>query len=388
MVAPGLLLIMLLAGSTTAGSPVASAREHVGSGNKLMQMERFKEASRQFELALHDDPTLSEARQQLAVCYFELREYEAARRLCGEMLAAKENTELATYYLGRIDLIEQNFDSAIRRFQSLGQGEPVRDELYYLGVAYFKQGKYTNAVEVLRQAITYNPRDYRVHQFLARSYQKLGQTQKAEREFSETQQLHDYYLQGTVAIGECRSLLLAGQPEKAWETCRPLLETDDVDKLVSIGMLFGKAEKYEQALAVWDKAVALDPESPEINYNLALTCFHLKNMPRARKHVAAAVQLRPDFFEANLLFGTILYMTAEDEPAIRMLTRAHELRPDDGDVRRLLAQELMVFSEVLTKGNDLERAKVLLQQAATLRPDSEEISSKLAQLRARISGNP
>jgi Flp pilus assembly protein TadD len=81
-------------------------------------------------------------------------------------------------------------------------------------------------------------------------------------------------------------------------------------------------------------------------------------------------------------------MTAEDEPAIRVLTRAHELRPDDGNVRRLLAQELMVVSEVLAKRNDLQRARVLLQQAATLRPDSEEISSKLAQLRARISGNP
>jgi tetratricopeptide (TPR) repeat protein len=389
MTISGFLLVVLLAGNTTAGNPVpASAQEHLGSGNKLMQMERFKEASQQFELALHDDPTLSEARRQLVACYFELREYESARRLCGEMRAAKENPELATYYMGRIDLVEQNFDSAIRRFQSLGQDEPVRDELYYLGVAYFKQGKYPDAVEVLKKAVASNPRDYRVHQFLARSYQKLGQTKNAEQEFSETQRLHDYYLQGTVAIGECRSLLLGGQPEKAWEACRPLLETDDVDKLVSIGMLFGKAEKYEQALSVWDKAVALDPESPEINYNLALTCFHLKNMPRAHKHVAAAVQLRPDFFEANLLYGTILYMTAEDEPAIRVLTRAHELRPDDGSVRRLLAQELMVFSEVLAKRNDLQRARVLLQQAAALRPDSEEISSKLAQLRARISGNP
>jgi tetratricopeptide (TPR) repeat protein len=312
MAVPGFLLIVLLAGSTAAGNPGAAAQQHLGSGNKLMQMERFKEASQQFELALHDDPTLSEARRQLVVCYFELREYEPARRLCGEMLAAKESPQLATYYMGRIDLVEQNFDSAIRRFRALGQSEPVRDELYYLGVAYFKQGKYPNAVEILRKAVAHNPRDYRVHQFLARSYQKLGQTKNAEQEFSETRRLHDYYLQGTVAIGECRSLLLGGQPEKAWESCRPLLETDDVDKLVSIGMLFGKAEKYEQALAVWDKAVALDPESPEINYNLALTCFHLKNMPRARKHVATAVQLRPDFFEANLLYGTILYHPLHD----------------------------------------------------------------------------
>jgi Flp pilus assembly protein TadD len=45
-----------------------------------------------------------------------------------------------------------------------------------------KQGKYSIAVEVLKQAVTYNPRESRVHQFLARSYQKLGRTQKAPAE--------------------------------------------------------------------------------------------------------------------------------------------------------------------------------------------------------------
>jgi len=382
------LLTLLLATDAVGNDSSISARAHLGRGYKWMQMERYKEASQEFEQALHDDPALSQARQELAICQFELRSYETARQLFGEMLTARENSELASYYLGRLDLVEQDFDSAIRRFQALDLTEPFRDELYYLGLAYFKQQKLPQAAETLKKSITSNPRDYRNHQLLARTYQKLGQTRQAEKEFAETQRLHDYYLQGTVSIAGCRSFLLDGQRDKAWETCFPLLETDDVDKLVSIGMLFSKAEDYPHALLVWDKALALDPDSPEVIYNLALTSFHLKDMPRARKHSASAVELRPDFFEANVLYGTILYMSAEDEAAIQVLTHAHELRPEDGEVRRLLAHELSLYAEAQMQKNELQRATVLLQQASALRPDSEEIKSKLAKLRARTSQSP
>ena len=222
------------------------------------------------------------------------------------MLARKNSAGLATYYLGRLDLIEHNLDSAIRRFRSLASENPVRDELYYLGSACYKQEKYLLSIQVLKQAAAGNPRDARVHQLLARACQKLGKSDQAEKEFTQTRRLHDYYLEGSVAIGRCRASLSQGQTDRAWELCGPLTDTDDVDKIVAIGMLFGEAEKYSQAHTAWEKAVALDPDSSEIQYNLALTCFHLKDMLRAREHAAEAVRQRPDFVEANILYGTVL----------------------------------------------------------------------------------
>ena len=219
---------------------------------------------------------------------------------------------------------------------------------------------------------------------LARAYQKLGQSARAESEFAETRRLHDYYLEGSVAIGRCRSLLSQGQTDAAWELCRPLTETDDVDKIVAIGMLFGEAEKYPQALMAWDKAVALDPDSSEIQYNLALTCFHLKDVLRARQHAAEAVRLRPDFVEANILYGTILYMGAEDQLAIPVLTHANELKPDDPAVRRLLAEELAISAERHVRDQQWRQATELLERAAALQPDSQQISTRLAQVRAKL----
>ena len=209
----------------------ADARAHLGSGIHLMQAERYTEAAVEFEQALRDEPTLNQAREQLAICYFEIRDYTRAGPAFENLLPSKR----AVYYLARIDLVEGRLESAVRRFRSIPQADPVRDELYYLGVGYYKQERYQQAAEALDRAAAENPRDSRVHQLLARAYQKLGETRRAEQEFAETRRLKDYYLEGSVAIGRCRGSLVQGQSDEAWALCKPLLHTDDVTQARSAG---------------------------------------------------------------------------------------------------------------------------------------------------------
>jgi len=381
MIARFVLMLSLMA--TAAAGSTAAARAHLGSGNQLMQAERFTEAAGEFQQALRDDPTLTQAREQLAICLFELRDYARARPLFEQ----KPGDSVAAYYLGRMDMIDHQLESAIRRLRSIPREHPVRDELYFLGSAYYKQEKYSESAQVLRQAASENPRDSRVHQMLARAYQRLGENGNAEKEFAETRRLHAYYLDGSVAIGGCRALLLKHDVDAAWAMCRPLTETDDVDKIVAIGMLFGEAQQYQPAFEAWQKAVALDPDSSEIQYNLALTGFHLKNMLLARKHAELAVRQRPDFVEANVLYGTILYMGAEDREALAVLTHAHELKPDDAGIRRLLSEELAIAADQHARNQDWRQAAELLEKAVVLAPDLPQISAKLAQVRAHLAGN-
>jgi tetratricopeptide (TPR) repeat protein len=230
-----------------------------------------------------------------------------------------------------------------------------------------------------------NPRDSRIHQLLARAYQKTGQNGQAEKEFAETRRLHDYYLEGSAAIGRCRALLAQRDPEAAWAACRPLMDTDDVDKIVAIGILFGQAGRYAPALEAWQKAAALDPDSAEIQYNAAFTCFQLKDLPCARRYAAVAVRQRPDFVEANILYGTILYMGAEDAEALRVLTHANELQPSDPAVRRLLAEELSIAADRYARNRQWSQAAGLLEKAVALQPDSPQISQKLVQAREQLA---
>ena len=307
-----------------------------------MQAERYDEAAAQFKQALQRDQTLDEARKNLAICEFNLREYQQARDLFRVMLATASRP-VASYYLARLDLLNGDPDSAIVRLRSLSGRDAIAersiaDWRYFLGVAYLKKGQFKDAIEYFNLQLKTNPRDFRAHQWLARALIKAGHPTEASQEFARARELHEYYTQGSVAIAACRSLLAAGKTAEAWAACQPMLETDDVDKIAAIGMLFGEMGDQAHSFIAWQKAVALDPDSPELNYNLALASFQLKDMVRAKQHAEIACNLWPQFPEANVLYGTILYMLADDTEAARVLRRAEALRPDDLNVRRLLAE--------------------------------------------------
>ncbi len=312
------------------------ATAYLGKGNELMQAERYDEAALEFKQALQYDQSLEEARKNLAICEFQLRDYEHARLLFQNL--GNESQAIATYYLGRIDLIDGNLDSAIARLRVVDHNSGVPDAAYFLAVALFKKGSYGEAITWLRRCVESNPRDFRAHQWLARSLAKTGRSDEADREFKRTRDLHEYYTEGSVAIASCRSLLTQGKSAEAWSACQPMLESDDVDKVAAIATLFGQMEDQSHALIGWQKAVSLDPDSPELNYNLALACFNVHDMPCARRYAQVAFQLWPQFPEASILYGTILYMLADDAEALRVLTHARELRPEDTNVRRLLAE--------------------------------------------------
>ncbi len=314
------------------------ALAHLGAGLKLFDLQRYAEATQEFELALQADPDLVEARYHLAVTSFHLRRYPDARRQFLRLLPTGNRSDWVTYYLGRIDLLEGDWESAIRRLESLEGAEPLQDELYYLGSAYLKRGEPAKAIQVLNRQVKFNPRDFRAHNLLARTYAKTGQSEKAEREFQEAASLHDYYLQGKRDLVDCREQLRAGRAELAWAQCGPILETDDVDKLVAAGMLFGEFASYDKALKFFERALTFDPDSPEVNYNTGLTYFQKKDYARAQRYVEAAVRLRPDFFEALALEGTLLYLWRDDAAALHTLRRAHQLRPDDAAVTKLLVE--------------------------------------------------
>jgi protein O-GlcNAc transferase len=326
----------LLSQETHATSHTGMA--HLGKGAELMRSERYQEAAKQFEAALQEDAKLDQARLNLAICDFELRDYTAARRLFSSLTHAGNQERTATYYLGRIDLLEDHVDSAIVRFRSLERGSEVRDEKYYLAIALFGKEQYAESADLLKQWIAEDPRDFRAHQRLARVLLKLGRQQEAEREFSQTKELHAYYMEGSRALAACQTLLVADKVDEAWQQCGSMAETDDVDKLAALGIAFGEKGDAKHARTMWEKAVRLDPDSPEINYNLALACFHLHDMKQARASANNAVRLWPDFPEANVLYGTILYMLRDDASAKRVLQHAAELRPEDEMVRRLLTE--------------------------------------------------
>ena len=93
------------------------------------------------------------------------------------------------YHLGRLDLLEENLDSAIKRLESVASDPPFPDTVYYLGSAYLKEGKLEMAERWLKKAAVLNPRDFRVPDRLARVYMKAGRRSEAEQQYALSSEL-------------------------------------------------------------------------------------------------------------------------------------------------------------------------------------------------------
>jgi len=66
--------------------------------------------------------------------------------------------------------------------------------------------------------------------------------------------------------------------------------TNDVTVLSYGGYYFWKSNKTELAIEWWDAALAIDPDAPEVNYNLGLAYFSMHEYSKARTHAWSAYE--------------------------------------------------------------------------------------------------
>ncbi len=93
------------------------------------------------------------------------------------------------YYLGRLDLDDRHFESAIRNLSKAAARPPFPDTAYYLGFAYFKHGDLVAAEKWLKEAARRNPRDPLALYQLGLVYRKEGRAEEANKTLAASEEL-------------------------------------------------------------------------------------------------------------------------------------------------------------------------------------------------------
>lgn len=361
-----------------------TAQSHVGAGYKLIQAERYNEAASEFRAALGLDPQLVRTRYQLAVCLLALGQLSESRQEFERLARETSEDPSVIYYLGRLDLREGKVDSAIRKFRRVVSKPPFPDTAYYLGSAYLKKGAVAEAERWLKSAAQANPRDFRIPDHLARTYQRAGRREDAEKAYALSSQLRQRYSEASRHAVACSHALETQTFEEAQEPCKELLDRSDPDRLTILGMIYGQRGHYAAAVEPLARAAELDPESFEIQHNLGLTLFRLGRHNEARSPLERAVELRPDYFGSSALLGATLYVLKEDTRAYKVLDHAHQLNPQDPDTSQLLFNLSTILARKNLAAQDYDRALPYLERAAELRPQEAETHRQLAQIYERL----
>ncbi len=376
-------------GHAVPRAPSDTAEFHVGRGLEAMKNARYSAAVREFRAALALDPDLVvRARFPLAVALFDLQNIEEARREFDRVRSKTGNDPNVAYYLGRLDLMEGQLDSAVRNLTLASSDPPFPDTAYYLGYAYIKRHDMVQAEEWLHKAAELAPRDFRVQERLGLLYRLTGRKEEAEKAFALSDRLHQQDTEATAIALECGHALDTHSLEEARGVCQRLFDPEDTGKLVTLGTLYGGHRDYAEALEPFRRAAELEPDSYEMQYNLGLTYFRLKRYAEARAPLEKAAELRPDMFETTAPLGAVLYALGDDPAAYQALGRAHELRPENADISGFLFKVALSLSARSSNQKDYAAALRYLLKASEVRPNDPDTHRRLAEVYDLIGDKP
>lgn len=332
------LAIFLLLIGFAVGLYAQPARDeaHLSRGSQLMQQQMFEAAAAELQQAVTLQPKDPRAHLQYGVCLLSLGRNDQARAQFEEVRKLAGDSRYVTYYLGRLDLLANDYDSAIKRLGSIAEKPPFPDTSFYLGVAYLSSGDATNGIKWLERAAALLPDDYRVHYRLARAYSSAGRHDDAEREYALYNKFLDQHKHTETEVRDCSDALHTKPPAEAHQICQRMFAPNDPEKLTLLGQLYGEAGAFDSALEPLNRAVQLDAKSYEAWHDLGLTYFRLQKYKEARAPLENAVALRPNAYGSVVMLGATLYMLGDDAAALPVLEHAHALNPADAQTNAVL----------------------------------------------------
>jgi protein O-GlcNAc transferase len=367
--------------ASTAGD---TAEAHLGRGYDALKQDKYEVAVGEFRAALQLDPSLVlRARFPLAVALFESHKPVEARRELEAVRQEVGDHPNVLYYLGRLDLEGRNFDSAIRNLKEAAAAKPkppFPDAAYYLGVAYFKHGDLAAAENWLKEAARLNPRDPLALYQLAFVYRKQGRDEEAQKTLAASEELRRRQDDEPLLKGECGRKLDQGPQEEARNFCERLYAPDDADKLTALGTLYAQHRDLEAALKPFRRAAELEPQSPQMQYNLALAYFQLNQFEQARLCLAKVMERWPDLFQLNALYGAVLLKLGEAVPAYKTLHHAQQLNPQDPGTTDLLYQLTLDLAGRSQRDRKYSDALQYLAEAIKLRPQAPDPHRSMAEI--------
>lgn len=254
-----------------------------------------------------------------------------------------------------------------------------------LGELALARNQYEQAIALLTKALEKAPEANKLHYPLAMAYRRVGKTDLAREHLA---------MHGKVGLHP---------PDPLIDKLRSLKKGSRVHTLE--GKTAFSANRYEEAVLSFQKAVDANPSDSAARVNLGTAYVYLKDYQKGLENFEKALELDPDNMTAHYNLGEISIYTGDFKKAIEELSLFTKAHPDDAEAHQMLAtafryngqpdkalmhykQAIKLNSTMVDSWLDLslllfagsyqyEAIQVLEQAHATL-PHSIEISHQLA----------
>jgi tetratricopeptide (TPR) repeat protein len=205
----------------------------------------------------------------------------------------------------------------------------------------------------------------------------------------------------TVAQGDARQNALTleqqgknAEAEQAWQSIAGS-DSQNAEAFGHLGLIQARQERYDDAIANYRKALALNPALPGLQMNLGLALFKTKDFKDSIKPFTTELNKHPGDQRLTILLGMAHYGMGDYLVAIPYLRKAAEGDPQSLTLRLALAHSCLwskqnqcvldVYKQILALNAESSEADMLAGEALDEKGDT---SGAAEHFRAAARSNP
>jgi tetratricopeptide (TPR) repeat protein len=227
--------------------------------------------------------------------------------------------ELAGMYGNRGEYLNQAIDNYRQALKADPGATIIASELSDL---YIQAGRLREAVSDSEAALRQNPNDVNARRILGRIYMRLvGDTRQGRIDQTMVKKAIEQY-------------------QKIAE-----LVPNDIEAWLILGRLQKVAQNSVESEAAFKKALELDPDNEDALTGLAMVYSDLGDGRRASELLAKVVEKSPNLRTLTSLAAAYEQMR-EYALAAETLRRASELAPENGEIKRAMAQNYLMADQI------------------------------------------
>lgn len=340
-------------------------KTHLQNAQTASDKGDYGVAARELRAAIAIQPEIRGAYYQLGYALLQTHEVAAAEKAFLKELDFPPPDPFSLYYLGGVQQDKGNRSQAVSYFErSLAAGE-VLDVRSKLAGDYLTLGQIDKAMTFLQESLRVRPEDGSLHYLLARAYKRKNLTADAKREFDAAARWKGKFRSEMVALSGLREALKEQKSVDIDARIGELSQSSDSDILLASATMLGNAGLHPKAASFLQKAIQISPAVPEAHYDLARAEIAMNKPAEAKSELEEAIRLKPGFYEAELVLGTLLVDGGDADGAIRHLRAAAAARSDNPRL-------LMMLGLQYYQRNYFADATDVLKKAVALEPDNPD----------------
>jgi len=216
--------------------------------------------------------------------------------------------------------------------RSILDKEPENEKiLYILGLTYFKENDYLQALKYIQKLEEIN-KSFETYVTLAEIYSALQNIDEAIRAYEKTVRIDYTFVDGYYNLGVLYSL--KEEQNKAIYYYQEAIKADNkyAKAIEALAEIYFKSRKYEESFVYFSAAAKLNPDNMTYTYRMGDIYFNLGGYNEAVSYYKKTLNSVPDNPELLLRIAKCHLAKNENDAALSYLNKLKQLNCDDIDV--------------------------------------------------------